>query len=58
MSISSRIERVRPEDLLDETEPGPRLPALAVSGRRQLAGLALAAVALPLLTLLIDATSR
>jgi len=56
MSISSRIERVRPEDLLDETEPGPRLPALAVSGRRQLAGLALAAVALPLLTLLIDAT--
>ena len=55
MSISSRIERVRPEDLLDDTEPGPRLPALAVSGRRQLAGVALAAVALPLLTLLIDA---
>ena len=56
MSISSRIERVRPEDLLDDADPGPRLPALAVSGRRQLAGLALAAVALPLLTLLINAT--
>ena len=55
MSISSRIERVRPEDLLDDSEPGPRLPALAVSGRRRLAGLALASITLPLLTVLLDA---
>jgi two-component system sensor histidine kinase KdpD len=56
MSISSRIERVRPEDLLDDAEPGERLPRLAVSARRQLTGLALAVLALPLVTLLLDAS--
>jgi two-component system sensor histidine kinase KdpD len=55
MSISSRIQRVRPEDLLDDGEPAERLPKLAVSGRRQLAGLVLALVALPLVTLLLQA---
>jgi two-component system, OmpR family, sensor histidine kinase KdpD len=54
MTISSRIERVRPEDLLDDGEPVERLPRLAVSARRQLAGLGLAVVALSLLTLLLD----
>ncbi|NUT54440.1 MAG: DUF4118 domain-containing protein, partial [Thermoleophilia bacterium] len=55
MSISSRIERVRPEDLLDDAEPRERLPRLAVGRRRQLAGLALAVLALPLVTLMLDA---
>jgi two-component system, OmpR family, sensor histidine kinase KdpD len=55
MSISSRIQRVRPEDLLDDGEPAERLPRLAVSGRRQLAGLVLALVLLPLVTLLLEA---
>lgn len=54
MSISSRIERVRPEDLLDDTVPGERHPGLAVSVGRQLTGLSLAVLALPLVTLALD----
>jgi K+-sensing histidine kinase KdpD len=54
MSISSRIERVREEDLLEETGPPERAAAWGVTGRRRLAGLALALLGLPLLTLLLD----
>jgi hypothetical protein len=54
MSISSRIERVRAEDLLDDSEPTERAVRRGVSGRRQLAGLALGVLGLPLLTLLLD----
>jgi two-component system sensor histidine kinase KdpD len=54
MSISSRIERVRAEDLLDEPAPTRPAPASGLSGRRRLSGLALALLALPLLTLLLD----
>ncbi|MGN6189668.1 MAG: sensor histidine kinase [Conexibacter sp.] len=50
MSISARIERVRDEDLLDEPVPTRRAPR-GLSRRRQLAGLAVAAATLPLLTL-------
>jgi two-component system sensor histidine kinase KdpD len=54
MSISSRIERVRTEDLLDDDEPSVRPVRRGVSGRRQLAGLGLGLLGLPLLTLLLD----
>ncbi len=54
MSISSRIERVRAEDLLDDAEPRQRAARRGVSGRRQLAGLVLGVLGLPLLTLLVD----
>jgi two-component system, OmpR family, sensor histidine kinase KdpD len=49
VSISARIERVRDEDLLDEPVPTRRAPQ-GVGRRRQLAGLLVAAVTLPLLT--------
>src|SRR5215216_2221078 len=55
MTISARIERVRADDLLDDTPPAERSPKRGVSARRQLTGLALAVIALPLLTLLLDA---
>lgn len=58
MSISSRITYVPAQDLLEEDTPTRHLPRQSVSGRRQLAGLALAAAGLPLLTLLLDHTSR
>ena len=54
MSISSRIERIRAEDLLDDSEPTERAVRRGVSGRRQLSGLALGILGLPLLTLLLD----
>jgi two-component system sensor histidine kinase KdpD len=54
MSISSRIERVRADDLLADDEPSERPPRLSLSRRRQIAGVVLAVVALPLLTLLLD----
>lgn len=56
MSISARLTYVRAEDLLNEEVPSrePRGPSL--SARRQLTGLALTALALPLLTLLLDRT--
>jgi two-component system sensor histidine kinase KdpD len=57
MSISSRITYVPAQDLLEEDTPTRRAPRQSVSRRRQLAGLALAAVGLPLLTLLLDHTS-
>jgi len=56
MSISARIEHVRAEDLLEEPVPTERTPGPGISRRRQLAGLALAATVLPLLTLLLTAT--
>ena len=54
MSISSRIERVRIEDLLDESSPPERTAARGVTRGRQLGGLAIALLGLPLLTLLLD----
>jgi two-component system sensor histidine kinase KdpD len=54
MSISSRIERVRAEDLVDEPTPTRPAPRRGLSRRRRLGGLALGVVALPLLTLLLD----
>jgi two-component system sensor histidine kinase KdpD len=55
MSISARIERVRADDLIDDQTPTERKPRRWLSVRRQLSGLALAVVGLPLLTLLLDA---
>jgi two-component system, OmpR family, sensor histidine kinase KdpD len=55
MSISARIERVRTEDLIDDPGPTGRRPRRWLSARRQLSGLILALVGLPLLTLLLDA---
>ncbi|MCW2990671.1 MAG: osmosensitive channel signal transduction histidine kinase [Solirubrobacterales bacterium] len=54
MSISARITHVRAEDLLDEEvgSRSPRRPSL--STRRQLTGVAIGAVALPLLTVVLD----
>jgi two-component system, OmpR family, sensor histidine kinase KdpD len=56
MSISSRLVYVKSEDLLDEDAPLQREPRLSVSTRRQLTGLALGAIGLPLLTLLLNGT--
>jgi K+-sensing histidine kinase KdpD len=53
--ISSRIERVRAEDLVDEPAPSKRAPRQGLSRRRQLSGLALALAGLPLVTLLLAA---
>jgi two-component system sensor histidine kinase KdpD len=57
MSISARLEYVKTEDLLDEEAPTPRHPRLSLSRRRQVAGLALALLGLPLLTLLLTGTT-
>jgi K+-sensing histidine kinase KdpD len=57
MSISSRLVYVNSEDLLDEDAPLQREPRLSVSTRRQLAGVALAAIGLPLLTLVLNGTA-
>ncbi|MDX6671422.1 MAG: two-component system, OmpR family, sensor histidine kinase KdpD [Solirubrobacteraceae bacterium] len=54
MSISSRIEYVQSGDLLEDPVPRSRAPAPGLGVRRRLAGLALAALGLPLLTLLLD----
>ena len=54
MSISSRIERVRAEDLLDEPAPTKRAPGRGLSRRRRLSGLALGLLGLPLVTLALD----
>jgi two-component system sensor histidine kinase KdpD len=56
MSISSRIERVRAEDLLDESPPPERPIGRGLPGRRRIARLGIAVLGLPLLTLLLDAT--
>jgi two-component system sensor histidine kinase KdpD len=54
MSISARIERVRAEDLIDDPAPTERRPRRWLSRRRQLSGLALAVIGLPLVTLALD----
>jgi len=54
MSISSRIEYVQSGDLLEEPVPRSRAPAPGLGLRRRLAGLVLAGLGLPLLTLLLD----
>lgn len=58
MSISSRLEYVRSNDLLDDEVPTERAPRQQLSRRRQVSGLVLAAVGLPLLTLLLSETAR
>ncbi|HEX7299738.1 MAG TPA: ATP-binding protein [Solirubrobacteraceae bacterium] len=57
MSISARLTYVPSEDLLDEEVPSTPTPRQSLSARRQLAGLALAACGLPLLTLALDHTT-
>jgi two-component system sensor histidine kinase KdpD len=54
-SVSSRIERVRAEDLIDEPVPSKHAPRRGLGRRRQLGGLALAVAGLPLATLLLAA---
>ena len=53
--VSVDITYVRSEDLLDDSIPSRVARKLGLSRRRQLSGLALAAVALPLVTLLLKA---
>jgi two-component system sensor histidine kinase KdpD len=53
MSISARLEYVRDEDLLDDSDPRERPMSTGVSRRRQIAGAALGVIGLPLLTLLL-----
>lgn len=57
MSISARIERVRADDLLDEPVPTRRAPPPSLSRRRLVSGAGLAALGLPLLTLLLTQTA-
>lgn len=57
MSISAKLTYVRAEDLLDEEVPSGHQRRQALSLRRQLTGLALAAAGLPLITLLLDNTT-
>src|SRR3954451_17835043 len=56
VSISAQLTYVRAEDLLDEELPTTRTSLRGLSTRRQLGGLALALVLLPLLTLLLNGT--
>jgi two-component system sensor histidine kinase KdpD len=56
VSISSRIERVRAEDLLEEEQPTGRAIRGGVGRRRQVAGLLVGLFGLPLLTLVLDAS--
>lgn len=56
MSISSRITYVPAHDLLEEEVPTEHAARAGVGRRRQLAGLALAALGMPLLTLLLSGT--
>ena len=56
MSVADRITHVLDSDLLDEQPPARRAPAGGVGARRRLAGVAVAVVGLPLLTLLLDGT--
>jgi two-component system, OmpR family, sensor histidine kinase KdpD len=56
VSISSRIERVRAEDLLEEEQPTERAIRGGVGRRRQVAGLLVGLFGLPLLTLVLDAS--
>jgi two-component system, OmpR family, sensor histidine kinase KdpD len=53
--MSPEITYVRSEDLLDDSVPSRVARKLGLSRRRQLSGLALAVILLPLLTLLLDA---
>jgi K+-sensing histidine kinase KdpD len=54
MSATEPVTFIRSEDLLAEPVRAPRAPARGLGTRRRVAGLALAAFALPLLTLLLD----
>jgi two-component system sensor histidine kinase KdpD len=58
MSISAKITYVPAKDLLDEPVLSPRASGTGVGRRRQLAGLALALLGLPLLTLLLLGTRQ
>ena len=52
--MSERVTFIRSEDLLEETVPARLARTFRLSRRRQLSGLALALLLLPLLTLLLD----
>ena len=52
--MSDRVTFIRSEDLLEETVPARLARTFRLSRRRQLSGLALALLLLPLLTLLLD----
>jgi two-component system, OmpR family, sensor histidine kinase KdpD len=55
MSISARITYVRAEDLLEDPAPNATASGRTLSRGRQLTGVALAVLVLPLLTLALDA---
>ena len=48
------VTRIKPEDLLEQPEPEREAPRMGLPRRRQVAGVVLATVGLPLLTLLLD----
>jgi two-component system, OmpR family, sensor histidine kinase KdpD len=52
--VSPEITYIRSEDLLEESAPRRIARTLGLSRRRQLSGLAVAVIVLPLLTLLLD----
>jgi hypothetical protein len=54
MAISARIEYLQASDLLDEPLPTRRRERRTLPRERQIAGLATAALGLPLLTLAIQ----
>ena len=53
--MSTEVTYIRSEDLLDDSEPQRKAPRFGPAWRRQAGGLILAIVALPLLTLFLDA---
>ena len=56
--MSTEITYMRSEDLLDDSVPQRVARKLGLSRRRQLSGLGLALIALPVLTLLLQATEN
>ena len=57
MSTTEPVTYVRSEDLLAEPLRSPRAPVKGLGRRRQLSGLALTVLVLPLLTLFLDSVA-
>jgi two-component system sensor histidine kinase KdpD len=55
--MNDRVTYIRSEDMLDESPPQRLSRRFGLTRRRQIAGLALAVLLLPLLTLLLEATN-
>jgi two-component system sensor histidine kinase KdpD len=55
--MNDQVTYIRSEDMLDESRPERLARAFGLSRRRQLSGLALALLLLPLVTLLLEATN-